>query len=286
VPPDNGRIDVEDLPPGAVLAVVPIAGFDSPPVQARTPHRHDYHELIWVREGAGSHVIDGREVPIVPGTVTIIGRGQVHVFREARGVHGAVVRLKDEVLSGRTAWLLAGSVERIVDVPEDGGADLEAVLRPLAAELERPADPFAPDVQRALVEALLLWVERWYDAGRLERQECDGGDLDLLRRFMERLEADFAHHHDAAHYAEALAVPAPALTKALVGASGRGTKEHVLDRVMLEARRLLRYTDASIGEIAFRVGYRDPLYFSRAFKRHSGSSPQGYRDEIRGRPAG
>ena len=46
---------------------------------AREPHRHDYHELIWIREGTGQHILDGREVPVVPGSLTVIGRGQVHV---------------------------------------------------------------------------------------------------------------------------------------------------------------------------------------------------------------
>lgn len=283
---DPGRIDVDELPPGAVLEVVRVTDFDSPPVKARTPHRHDYHELIWVRAGSGLHLIDGREVPIVPGTLTIIGRGQVHVFREARAVDGAVVRVKDEAVAGGTAWLLAVAAEQVIRVPADAADDLESLVALLAGELARPADAFGPEVQRAFVEALLRWVERWHDAGRLAAHECDSGDLDLLRRFVVRLEADHARHHDAAHYADALAVPAPALTKALVRASGRGTKEHVLDRVMLEARRLLRYTDATVGEIAHRVGYRDPLYFSRAFKRHSGTSPLRYRDAVRGRPEG
>ena len=60
-------------------------GEDGP----REPHRHDYHELVWVREGCGRHSIDGQKVEVRPGTVTLIGRGQVHVFEGAGGLHGA-----------------------------------------------------------------------------------------------------------------------------------------------------------------------------------------------------
>jgi AraC family transcriptional regulator, transcriptional activator of pobA len=56
----------------------------------------------------------------------------------------------------------------------------------------------------------------------------------------------------------------------------------VTERVMAEAARLLRYTDLTVGEISFRVGFTDPLYFSRAFKRQTGSSPQAYRESVRG----
>ncbi len=55
------------------------------------------------------------------------------------------------------------------------------------------------------------------------------------------------------------------------------------DRVMLEAARLLRYTDLTVGEVAFRVGFGDQLYFSRAFKRHYGEAPMSYRARLRGR---
>ena len=51
---------------------------------------------------------------------------------------------------------------------------------------------------------------------------------------------------------------------------------------MLEAARLLRFTDLSVGEVAFRAGYADQLYFSRAFKRHHDEAPMGYREHVRG----
>ena len=52
---------------------------------------------------------------------------------------------------------------------------------------------------------------------------------------------------------------------------------------MLEAARLLRFTDLTVGEVARRVGFDDPLYFSRAFKRRHDEPPQAYRDAARGK---
>jgi AraC-like DNA-binding protein len=51
---------------------------------------------------------------------------------------------------------------------------------------------------------------------------------------------------------------------------------------MTEAMRLLRFTDATVGVVAHAVGYDDPLYFSRAFKRYAGRAPQAYRAEVHG----
>ena len=65
--------------------------------------------------------------------------------------------------------------------------------------------------------------------------------------------------------------------------TGRTTKELITDRRMLEAARLLRFSELGVGEVAYRAGYGDQLYFSRAFKRQFGESPSAYRERMRGR---
>jgi len=255
----------------------------------REPHRHDYHELIWVRAGVGRHLLDGRPVPVRPGSVTLIGRGQVHAFQRARELSGAVVRFGDELLFGDPAarvaptWLLAGRGGRTVAVPPHEGERLEAVIGALALEVDQPPDRQSAEIQRHLLSTVLLLVERWYDAARTERRAADDAEVELHRRFAGLLERDFARHHEAAHYADALGVPPAALSRTLAHVTGQGTKELVTERVMLEAARLLRFTELTIGEIAHRVGFRDQLYFSRAFKRHTGEPPMAYRARVRGR---
>ncbi len=118
-------------------------------------------------------------------------------------------------------------------------------------------------------------------------QALGSGNAVVYRRFSNALERDFAKHHDAGHYADALAMPPAALSQALTQVVGKTTKELITDRVMLEAVRLLRFTDRTMGEIAYMTGFSDPLYFSRAFKRHNGEPPTVFRDRTRGvEPAG
>jgi AraC family transcriptional activator of pobA len=256
---------------------------------AREPHRHDYHELLWTRAGSGTHVLDGQPLAVEPGTITLIGRGQVHVFERARDVSGAVVRFGEELLHAGPddrplpTWLFGGFRGRVVAVPPGDVPSLEATLATLAHEVERPADRCAPDLERHLLAVLLLWVERWYDASRTERRDADDAAVELHRRFAELLEREYARHQDAAFYADALRVPPKALSRSLSELTGRSTKELVLDRVMLEAARLLRYTELTVGQIAAEVGFRDQLYFSRAFRRHHGLAPSAFRDRARGR---
>jgi len=271
------------------VEVVALDGLRIGGPRKREPHRHDYHELIWVREGEGAHRLDGGLVPVRPRTLTAIGRGQVHVFESGHGLRGAAVRFGDEMVHGgaerRAApgWLLAGRGGRTVPVPAGDIPALEGVIAALGAEAALPPDARAGELQHHLIIVLLLWLERWYDASRSEARDAGDADVQLQRRFARLLESDFARHHDAGHYADALGVPPAALSRALTETTGRSTKELVTDRVMLEAARLLRFTDLTVGEVAHRAGFTDPLYFSRAFKRHAGESPLAYRGRVRGK---
>jgi len=276
-------LTIDTLRRGASVQVVALDGLRLDSV--RDPHRHDYHELIWIRSGRGRHLIDGEPLPVAPASITVIGRGQVHQFQQAEDVSGAVVRFGDEVLfgAGTPGWLVTARGGRRVPVPPGEHDRLDTLIAALAAETARPPDGRSAELERHLLSVVLLWTERWYDATRTERRDPDDADVQLHRRFAQQLEQDFARHHDAAHYAEALRVPTSALSKALTQTTGRSTKELITDRVMLEAARLLRFTDLTVGEVAFRVGFEDQLYFSRAFKRHQGQPPMAYRARSRGK---
>src|SRR4051812_5077859 len=109
------------------------ASFGAAAGGPRAPHRHDYHELIWARSGSGNHLIDGERHAVEPGTVTLIGRGQVHVFESASGLSGAVVRFGGELLHegfpaarATPEWLLGGPGTRTLAGPPGEAARVGA----------------------------------------------------------------------------------------------------------------------------------------------------------------
>jgi AraC family transcriptional activator of pobA len=250
--------------------------------EVRDPHRHVYHELIWVREGNGRHLIDGEPVEFGPLTLTLIAKGQVHQFQQAEHVRAVVARFEDDWLTGGMTEeigrrsLFSGTACTSMRPPADEAERFDALLELLRVEVDRPPNRESAELRRHLLAAALLWAQRWREA-QLEEGGATSADVGLHKRFAEALERDFADHHDAGHYAAELGVTTGTLSRTLTKLTGRTTKQLILDRVMLEAVRLLRFSDLSVKQIADRLGFSDQFAFSKAFKRQRGAAPVDFR---------
>jgi AraC family transcriptional activator of pobA len=70
------------------------------------------------------------------------------------------------------------------------------------------------------------------------------------------------------------------LGKAVHERSGRPAGEMIRQRLLLEAQRLLAYTEMAVSEIAYAINFQDPAYFSRFFRRLTGQSPGEFRESL------
>ena len=287
---DPRGLPVRDLPEsGRSLDVVRIrSGVPEDETGCQWELRQDFHTLFWLRSGGGVQSIDGMPVKVGSATLTLVGRGQVYRYEDMGDVDGVIISFGDDLLYEGSAvpqvnpvWLVGRYGAQSVGVPVEDAPRVDVLVDVLAAEAQRPQDALSVEVQRHLLLTLLLLAQRFYDAARADGSMSDDGDARLHRRFVALLERDFARHHDVDHYAEALGVSSPLLARALSDSTGRPTKALITDRVMLEASRLLRFTDLRIGEIASRVGLRNQFYFSRAFTQRYGESPQAHRTRLR-----
>jgi AraC family transcriptional activator of pobA len=206
---------IENATAGADVSHVPVP-----------PHRHDYHELIWIRRGIGRHVVDGDPFDVGPHTLTLIRRGQVHVFERANDVDAAVIRFGDELLyegpaRANPVWLVGATGFRALTVPDGEVGRVESIVDALLAETRRPFDARSVDLYRHLLFTLLLWAERWYDGARHPGLSSDDADVELYRRFAHVLERDFVRDRSVGHYADALGVPPAVLARVLSHTTGR-----------------------------------------------------------------
>lgn len=296
MPAADLHIDELHFPTDAVW-VDQIMGRDVDPTGAAArPHRHEFHEILWIRSGRARHVIDGDIVDVGPSTVLVISRRQVHQYLYARKIEGAAVRFGDELARpalGRGAMsLVLRRAGGAYDVPPADVAVLEALLGLLDDDaLDR--DSRRQEMGPHLLNALLALLAGWN--GQMRPPRLAGGrtspaDMQLYDRFVALLEESYTRERGARYYADALGVSQASLGRVVSDACGYTVKTAILQRALTEADRLLRYTDLTVGAVAARVGFDDAFYFSRLFKRHRGISPiefrrRAYMDSLELNPA-
>ncbi len=99
----------------------------------------------------------------------------------------------------------------------------------------------------------------------------------IFQRFNLELEKYFKTYHDVSSYAERLNISHRKLSDVLRLFVGKSTLEVIQERIITEAKRSLMYSGQSIQEIAFELGFEDPFYFSKVFKKVTGQAPKAFR---------
>jgi len=246
------------------------------------PHRHArLHQILLVEEGGGSIEIDGERSRFGPSTCINVPVGAVHGFTFFPGTQGWVVTIATEILD-QTLHEAEG-LREVLARP-----CLLADSIALKPFVERLFDEFAAkdyaraQVLRGLCGLLLGFVAR--AVAHADGPEGDGTHLTLRRRFLNLVDRHFREHWPVSRYADVLAVTPGHLSRVCRQATGVSASGVVGERINREARRLLTYTNLTVAEVAYELGYADPAYFSRVFTLANGMAPRRFRGQLAARP--
>jgi AraC family transcriptional activator of pobA len=146
----------------------------------------------------------------------------------------------------------------------------------LAEEFRLPASAGSPVplwLARALVWQLAAWLQRHEQAAQPARREHQA----LFTRFVLLVEAHHAAHWPVARYADRLGLTPERLNRLVRAEADRSALDLIHERLAREACRRLIYVASPISRLADELGFADPAYFCRFFKRRLGCSPRAYR---------
>lgn len=269
----------EDRPFPDVMHVEAIraraAGLD----WAIAPHRHLHlHQFILVTSGRVRMTLAGRRQDLVPPALVSIPRGTVHGFIFDAGTEGYVLTVPvREVpdLLGEGAET-ARPLSRLAVVAAD-----DACLRHLqdiAAAHARPG-PFRTTRLRGLVAGLVCHV---LDLAGADPDTAPPARDPRLIRFETLVLAHFRQRWSPSDYAGAMAISLRHLTRLCRDGTGLSVQGYIDATTFREACNLLAYTRMGVAETGYHLGFDDPSYFSRAFRRHVGLSPGAYRARFNG----
>ena len=251
------------------------------------PHAHrDLHQLLLIFTGGGSMLAETQQSPFDAPSVCIVPAGSVHGFAFQPETAGYVVTLADRLL--RDLAREERAFGRLFETPAcaqlaaDPAAleEITGTLQRLKRELVWRA-PASGAAVTGLVLTLLAYAVRALHEPPGALSAANSSRAALVAHFREQIESHLRSGQSIAQYAKALSVTPGRLRAACLEVAGKPPVRVLEERLVLEAKRSLMYTNMTVAQTAYYLGFGDPAYFSRFFSKHAGQSPAHFRKRMR-----
>ena len=259
-----------------------MAGFD----RGDRPYRLSFYDITLVTSGAGEFWIDADRYPLHKNAVLFTCPGQTRRW-VADSLDGLCLFFPDEFLSQhfndplflhrlRFFHEAAGPFE--LTVSDKRNAYLLDRLGAMRQEISQLRYD-SPHLLRAIAYEILVTLNRWYAAEY--GQQLDTSQMSAVAAFRQQVERHFASCKQVHQYADMLSLTPGHLNHLCRQHIGHTAGEVIRGRVVVEAKRLLLYSDDPVASIAAALGFDDTSYFGRFFRREVGRTPAAYRRAAR-----
>lgn len=235
--------------------------------------RRDYH-ILYITEGVCFVTVGGVEIAAKAGNAIFFFPGESHDYRFSGEIATTSCYLH---FSGEAPKTLLSSVassgKRVFFVGKS--ETIEELFRKTEQEYMLSL-PFAQETARGYLLAILSLLLRKISFFETEAQSASVEKITSVCRYMQTVLADDLPIRDFARICHLSESRFTHLFREIIGMS---PVNYLIELRMNRARELLKYTPLPVNEIALSVGIANPYYFSRLFKKHTGTSPTEYRKE-------
>jgi AraC family transcriptional activator of pobA len=240
-------------------------------------HSHNYYEMIWLIKGMGTLHADLCEYQIGNGSIFCIRPNQAHRFTLSPDMEGFVFSFTDSFFntaeefdrSGQASLLQIFSQSISICIAGDAEPAMKEITALMIKEYENHA-ALGIELLKRYFRIFLIYLSRQVDG--TSKAAIQSREMSLLNAFMEMLEHDFKEKKMVADYAGKLCVTPNYLNRVIKKNTGFPARHHIKQRVLLEAKRLGRYSNAGMKQIAYSLGFSDSAHFSKFFKSGSGTN--------------
>lgn len=269
------------------IEVVPLQSLSNVSIEhLATPHRTNFYHIFLFENCQPTHFVDFEPISVEPYSLLFINKDRIHQFDQLLKYEGNILIFTDDFFctsESDTKYLRSSILfNDLADEPtiKLNKASFEkyiTICDSITEELSLPADKSKPILLKNLLHNFLLLAEREKSKqGFAELKK--GADLDYTIFFRDLLESNYTQLKSVNDYAKLIFVSEKRLGQATAKVLGKSPKEIINDRILLEAKRLLVHTNLSIKEIGQELGFEDPAYFVRYFKKNAESTPVEFRE--------
>ncbi len=248
-------------------------------------HSHkNLFQLIYAEKGCCNIRIDNHQQVISGPCIVYIPGGTVHSLSFEHDSEGWVITGAEKLFSSNQETRISSYIAPLIRAPLTKSLTPESteqkrirwLIQELHSEYKSLSNAQDPTME-AMTKLLLINVRR----DILKDTQSPGlgnHKQQFFYRFRKLLESSFREHTTTSEYAEKLGLTVTQLNKICQKYSGKTAHNLAQERLLLEAERLLIYTEININQIGFDLGFKDPGYFNRFFKRKAGIPPAKYRE--------
>ena len=252
-----------------------------------TPHKHNFYELFLVTHGTATQMVDYQEYTLSGNTFFLISQGQLHFFEKGKRAH-----LRGYRLMFTEAFFQMNQLDNqfLFEV-----IHLDNIYQNPCIALSRESDAFVftyfdllfqeyqrPNTyDRALQSLLFLLLAEIHRLLKTPLpSDAAKHQATIFKQFIVLLEAHCMEKWAGANYAESLFISPRHLNRIVQDITNQSLTQVIQNRTVLEAKRLLTFTDLAIGQVADRLGFDDAAYFARCFRKETGSSPTDFKENL------
>lgn len=237
--------------------------------------------ILWVNKGQLEMTIDYEKVTLkahqmiclVPNQhVEILSPAEGYIFQYNRDFYCLIDH--DHEISCVGLLYYGSSQTPIIDLDPRHQRKIELLWEVFLDEFDTK-DTIQEEMLRMLLKRLIIICTRLYKDQSETKYKED--ELDVIRQFHVMVEKHYKIKQKVSDYAEMLNKSPKTLSNLFSKNNEKSPLRQIHERIALEAKRMLHFTDMSIKEIGWELGFEEEAHFSRFFKRLSGKSASKYR---------
>ncbi|MDJ0780345.1 MAG: helix-turn-helix transcriptional regulator [Desulfosarcinaceae bacterium] len=248
------------------------------------PYFITFHEILFITQGSGTFRLDDEKIPFQRGTLLLLPQNRWRQWVEVKApMDGYFLIFEEEFISTffndalflyRFHYFYQTTPPSWLQVEETDLIAMMAKLEEIRVEIKGLRND-SHHLLRAILYYLLIQINRRYESRHHLRDELFQDWLTL--RFRKLLEHNIRTMQKVSDYAQRLNVSRSHLNKTLNASFGKPCKDLIKERLVVEIKKELLYSDRSIAEIGYDFNFSEPGNFIRFFKGMTGQTPKAYR---------
>lgn len=243
------------------------------------------YKIIWSKDHEVSFRIDGSLIELEKDQIVFCTPLNVlEIEKNTDGIISLVfnrefycIRDHDQEVSCNGFLFFGSSVPQILTLNEKEKVSFSMMFDSFKEEFENK-DQIQGEMLQTLLKRFLIKSRRLIKED-LPEPDLPNNQLDIIRKFNVLIEQHFREKHQVAEYAELLFKSPKTLSNLFHKYSDKSPLATINERIVLEAKRLLIYSDKTSEEIAYELGYKEAGHFSKFFKKHAGMNPTEFKSK-------